>query len=59
MLALGATTGTQWADIIHLLGAQPVVQWFFRRTNLRYAMQRRPKRPPIVLEALAASRGAA
>ena len=63
MLALSATAAPRVrADIIRLLDLRsPMVQVSSaRRTNLRYAMQRRPKEPmPLVLEALAASRGAA
>ena len=63
MLALSATAAPRVrADIIRLLDLRsPMVQVSSaRRTNLRYVMQRRPKDPmPLVLEALAASRGAA
>ena len=63
MLALSATAAPRVrADILRLLDLRsPLVQVSSaRRTNLRYAMQRRPRDPmPQVLEALEQSRGAA
>ena len=62
MLALSATAAPRVrADIIRLLDLRsPSVQVSSaRRSNLRYAMRRRPRDPmPMVLEALKASRGA-
>ena len=62
MLALSATAAPRVrADIIRLLDLRsPSVQVSSaRRSNLRYAMHRRPRDPmPMVLEALKASRGA-
>ena len=62
MLALSATAAPRVrADIIRLLDLRsPSVQVSSaRRSNLRYAMRRRPRDPmPMVLEALEASRGA-
>ncbi len=62
MLALSATAAPRVrADIIRLLDLRaPLVQVSSaRRTNLTYAMRRRPRDPmPAVLEALETSRGA-
>ncbi len=62
LVALSATAAPQVrADIIRLLQLRrPLIQVrSARRTNLTYAMQRRPEDPlPLVLEAVQAARGA-